>query len=317
MIQIEAAATIAGALAANIKRVIVGNQHAVEQGLVALIAGGHLLIEDVPGVGKTTFAKSLAISTGCIFKRIQFVPDLLPSDVMGVNVFNQRSGDFEFRPGPIMAQVVLADEINRAPPKTQAALLEAMEEQQITVDGVTYPLPDPFMVIATLNPIEYQGTFSLPEAQLDRFMARIHLGYASKEEELTIIARQERGHPIEELEAVASPEQVVLLRHAASEVQVEASVRDYIVSLVRTTREHPSVAYGASHRASLALFRAARSLALLRGREYVIPDDVKEMTSPVLAHRLVLTVEARARNIDGRRIIDELLRSLPVPGLPR
>ena len=317
MIKTGDAAALAQALAANVKKDMVGKEGAVEQGLMVLIAGGHLLIEDVPGLGKTTLAKSLAVSTGCVFKRIQFVPDLLPSEVTGVNIFNQKTSDFEFRPGPIISQVVLADEINRAPPKTQAALLEAMEERQVTVDGVTYPLPDPFFVVATLNPIEYQGTFPLPEAQLDRFMARIHLGYASKEEELTIIERQVRGNPMAGLKAVATPEQVVYLRQATQEVQVEQSVRDYIVSIVRASREHPAVAYGASHRASLSLFRAARALALLRGREYVIPDDVKELASVVLAHRLVRTVEARARSIDGPRIIEELLHSVPVPGLPR
>ncbi|MBF8267509.1 MAG: ATPase associated with various cellular activity, 3 [Dehalococcoidia bacterium] len=316
MNQLTEATKIAQALLDNVKRVIVGKDRAIESSLVALISRGHLLIEDVPGLGKTTLAKAIALSMGCSFKRIQFVPDLLPSDITGVNVYNQKTGEFEFRPGPIMAQVVLADEINRAPSKTQAALLEAMEEHQATVDGVTYPMARPFFIIATLNPVEYHGIFPLPEAQLDRFTMRVTLGYASFEQEMAIIERQEKQHPIEELAAVATPEQVLFLQEAAKGIYVDPLVRQYIVSLTQKTRQHQDTLLGASHRGSLALFQTSQALALMRGRDFVVPDDVKELSAGVLAHRLILTPEARARGLDGRKVITGMLDNLAVPGVP-
>ena len=316
MSQLANATETARALCSNVSQVLIVKQQTIEFCLVALIARGHLLIEDVPGLGKTTLAKALAVSTGCSFKRIQFVPDLLPGDITGVNIFNQRLEEFQFRPGPIMAQVVLADEINRAPAKTQAALLEAMEEYQTTVDGVTYLLPRPFFVIATQNPIEHHGTFSLPETQLDRFMMRVNLGYASQEEELAILARQERNHPLDDLAAVATPEEVTFLQEMVKDVYVDPLIRQYIVTLVQTTRRHQDLALGASHRASLALFRAVQALALTRGRQFATPDDVKELAAEVLAHRLILNAEARARGVGSEHIVRDLLEEIPVPGLP-
>ena len=299
----------------NVKRVIVGKDRAVEHCLVALLCQGHLLIEDVPGVGKTMLAKSLALSTGCAFKRIQFTPDLLPSDITGVSVYNQRSREFEFRAGPLMAQIVLADEINRATPKTQSALLEAMEERQVTVEGVTHDLPRPFFVVATQNPIEYEGTFPLPEAQLDRFLLRVGLGYPGFAEEMAIIERQERAHPIESLQEVTTPQEVVLTQEATREVYVDPLVRQYVVSLVEATRRHRDVALGASPRASLALFRGSQALALIRDRDYVIPDDVKELAEPVMAHRVIVSAAARMRGVDSRGIVRQILDDVPVPGV--
>ncbi len=296
----------------NVKQVIIGKDSVIEKALVAIICQGHILIEDVPGVGKTMLAKSLATSTGCTFKRIQFTPDLLPSDVTGVSVYNQKTGQFEFRPGPVMAQVVLTDEINRATPKTQSALLEAMEERQVTVEGVTYPRP--FFVIATQNPIEYEGTFPLPEAQLDRFLLRISLGYPSFQEELDIIENQERVHPIESLKAVATPNEILLLQEAAKEVYVDTLVRQYIVSLVEASRSHKDVALGASPRASLGLFRTARALALIRDRDYVIPDDVKELAEAVMAHRVIVSGAARMGGTESRAVVADILDQVPVPG---
>ena len=301
----------------NVSKVIVGKRAVIEQALAALIAQGHILVEDVPGVGKTMLAKSLSISIGCNFKRIQFTPDLLPSDVAGISVYNQATGEFQFRPGPIMAQVVLADEINRATPKTQSALLEAMEEGQISVDGVTYALPAPFMVLATQNPIEYEGTFPLPEAQLDRFLMRISLGYPTFSEELSVIEQQEQTHPIDELQAVASPGDVTGLQDAAKNVYVDSAVREYIVTLIDATRNHEDVSLGASPRASLGMFRAARGLAIMRDRDYVIPDDVKELAHAVLAHRLILSPSARMRGLQTAQVIDGLLESVAVPGATR
>ena len=301
----------------NVSRVIVGKTPVIEQALAALIAQGHLLVEDVPGVGKTMLAKSLATSLGCTFKRIQFTPDLLPSDVSGISVYDQRTGDFNFRPGPIMSQVVLADEINRATPKTQSALLEAMEELQVTVDGVTHPLEHPFIVIATQNPIEHEGTFPLPEAQLDRFLMRISLGYPDFTEEMSIIEQQEQEHPIGSLEAVATPDEVVKMQTAAKSVYVDRLVRQYIVTLVEATRQHQDIALGASPRASLGLFRAARALALVQDRDFVLPDDIKALAVPVMAHRIILSSSARMRGVAQSEVVSELLESVAVPGATR
>ena len=301
----------------NVSKVIVGKRAVIEQAMAAVIAQGHILVEDVPGVGKTMLAKSLSISIGCNFKRIQFTPDLLPSDVAGVSIYNQATGEFQFRPGPIMAQVVLADEINRATPKTQSALLEAMEELQVTVDGVTHHLEHPFVVVATQNPIEYEGTFPLPEAQLDRFLMRISLGYPEFEEELAVIEQQEQAHPIDSLEAVANPKDVIGLQQAAKEVYVDRAVREYIVSLTEATRNHRDVALGASPRASLGLFRAARALALVLDRDYVIPDDIKMLAAPVTAHRIILSPSARMRGVRSADLVSDLLNTLTVPGATR
>ena len=299
----------------NVAKVIVGKTTVVEQALATLVAQGHILVEDVPGVGKTTLSKALAISIGCSFQRIQFTPDLLPSDVTGISVYNQQSGDFNFRPGPIMSQVVLADEINRATPKTQAALLEAMEEHQVTVDGVTHPLQPPFMVVATQNPIEYEGTFPLPEAELDRFLMRLSLGYPDFAEEMAIIERQEMTHPIDSLEPVASPAEVVNMQEAAKQVYVDRLVRHYIVTLTEATRSHRDVALGASPRATLGLFRTARALALVQDRDYVVPDDIKMLAPAALSHRIVLSPAARMRGIRSEVVITELLNQVNVPGM--
>ncbi|HEU0020932.1 MAG TPA: MoxR family ATPase [Dehalococcoidia bacterium] len=301
----------------NVANVIVGKTSVVEQAVAALIAEGHLLVEDVPGVGKTMLAKSIATSIGCTFKRIQFTPDLLPSDVTGISIYNQQKGEFEFREGPIMAQVVLADEINRATPKTQSALLEAMEEHQVTVDGVTHFLESPFLVMATQNPIEYEGTFPLPEAQLDRFLMRISLGYPDFNEEMSIIERQEQTHPIDSLGAVAGPDDIRHLQQAAKSVFVDQLVRQYVVSLTEATRRHGEVTLGASPRASLGMFRAARALALVQDRDYVIPDDVKSLASSVMSHRLVLSPSARMRGVQSTDVVADLLRTVPVPGAAR
>jgi MoxR-like ATPase len=299
----------------NVSKVIVGKISVIEQALATLVADGHMLVEDVPGVGKTMLAKSIAISIGCSFKRIQFTPDLLPSDVTGISVYNQSNGEFEFREGPVMAQVVLADEINRATPKTQSALLEAMEENQVTVDGVTHRLESPFLVMATQNPIEYEGTFPLPEAQLDRFLMRISLGYPEFMEEMAIIEHQEKVHPIESLQPVSTPEEVISLQEAAKSVYVDQLVRQYIVSLSEATRSHREVSLGASPRASLGLFRTSRALALMRDRDYVIPDDVKLLAPAVMAHRLVLSPSARMRGVSSADVVTDLLSTVPVPGV--
>ena len=301
----------------NVSKVIVGKRPVIEQALAALVAQGHLLVEDVPGVGKTMLAKSISVSVGCTFKRIQFTPDLLPSDVSGISIYSQQTGEFQFRPGPIMAQVVLADEINRATPKTQSALLEAMEELQVTVDGVTHYLEHPFIVMATQNPIEYEGTFPLPEAQLDRFLMRISLGYPDFNEELSVIEIQESTHPIATLEAVATPEDVVAMQEAAKEIYVDQVVREYIVSLVEATREQRDIALGASPRASLGLFRASRALALVQDRDYVIPDDIKDLAVSVIAHRLILSSSARMRGMRSADVVLDLLNQVAVPGATR
>ena len=314
MKETRSAVEVAQRIVENVSKVIVGKKPVIEQALAAVIAQGHILIEDVPGVGKTMLAKSLSISIGCSFKRIQFTPDLLPSDIVGVSIYNQSTGEFQFRPGPVMAQVVLADEINRATPKTQSALLEAMEELQVSVDGVTRYLERPFVVMATQNPIEYEGTFPLPEAQLDRFLMRISLGYPSFAEEISVIEQQEQTHPIDHLEAVATPEDVISLQDAAKQVYVDITVREYIVSLMEATRNHEDIYLGASPRASLGMFRAVRAMALLQDRDYVIPDDVKGLAYAVLAHRLILAPSARMRGQQTRQIVDGLLESVPVPG---
>ena len=313
----QSALGIARKIVDNVSKVIVGKNSVIEQALAAIIAQGHLLIEDVPGVGKTMLAKSISISMGCSFKRIQFTPDLLPSDIVGVSIYNQSTGEFQFRPGPVMAQVVLVDEINRATPKTQSALLEAMEELQVTVDGVSRLLERPFVVMATQNPIEYEGTFPLPEAQLDRFLLRISLGYPNFAEELSVIEQQEQTHPIDDLKAVTNPEEVISLQDAAKNIYVDGTVREYIVGLIEATRNHEDVYLGASPRASLGMFRVVRAMALLQDRDYVIPDDVKDLANAVLGHRLILAPSARMRGLQTRQVIDGLLETVPIPGASR
>ncbi len=301
-------------LVENVEHVILGKRPVLERILVALLCEGHVLIEDVPGVGKTMLARALAMSTGCEFRRIQFTPDMLPSDVTGVFIFNQKTQEFEFRPGPILSQIVLADEINRAPPKTQSALLEAMEERQITVDGQTYPMPHPFLVLATQNPIEYEGTFPLPEAQVDRFMMRVHLGYPSREHEIKILDVQRHHHPIEDVEQVVSREELLQAQEAVKEVYVDDLVKAYIVDLVTATRKHSDVYLGASPRGSLFLFKGARALAAMQGRDYVLPDDVKALAVPILAHRIIVSPDARVREVRSEDIIQDIVNSVPVPG---
>jgi len=299
-------------VAANVERVIIGKRQEVRLTLVALLCRGHLLIEDVPGTGKTMLAKALARSLGCSFRRIQFTPDLLPSDVTGLSIYNQKTQEFEFRPGPIMAQVVLADEINRATPKTQSSLLECMEEHQATIDGTTYQMPEPFLVIATQNPIEYEGTFALPEAQLDRFMLRIRLGYPSPADEKTILDEQKISHPIDELGEVLGVAELLELQAAVRKVYVDPSVADYIVRLVNATRTHPDVYLGASPRGSLALYRTSQALAALTGRDYVIPDDIKALAESALAHRLIIKTSSSMHDIDPRQVIAEILNTVPL-----
>ena len=299
----------------NTSKVIVGKRDVIELAVATLIAQGHLLIEDVPGVGNPMLAKSLATSIGCSFNRIHCPPDLLPSDITGLSIYNQQNGQFEFRQGPLMSQVVLADEINRATPKTQSALLESMEEHQITVDGVTHPLHAPFIVLATQNPIEYEGTFPLPEAQLDRFLMRINLGYPSVEEELEIISEQEMAHPITVLESVTTPSGILEMQEAVNSIYVDSLIREYIVKLTESTRSHPEVYLGASPRASLGLFKTARALALIRERDYVIPDDVKFLAPTVLSHRIILAPSARMQGIRSMDIVDNLLSELAIPGI--
>ncbi len=301
-------------LVGNLSKVIVGKKQTLELTIIGLLCQGHLLIEDVPGVGKTILARSLAKSLGCSFKRIQFTPDMLPSDVTGVSIFNQVTREFEFRPGPVMAQIVLADEINRATPKTQSALLEAMEERQMTVDGTTYPLPSPFMVIGTQNPIEYEGTFPLPEAQLDRFLLKIRLGYPGLNDEIQILDLQQLRHPIETLQSIISQEEIKQAEEIVKTVYVSPAVKRYIVDLVRQTREHADVYLGASPRGSLGLYKAGQARAAMLGRDYVLPDDVKALSVAVLAHRMVVNPAARLRNLSSEKVIQEILANLAVPG---
>lgn len=297
----------------QVETVIVGKRDTVEKAVVALLCNGHLLIEDIPGVGKTTLAKTLALSLGCAFKRIQFTPDLLPADITGTSIFNQKDQEFEFRPGPIFANVVLADEINRATPKTQAALLECMEELQVSSDGVTHHLPRPFFVIATQNNIEHAGTYPLPEAQLDRFLMRVGIGYPTVEDEVRILDAQVRSHPIGAVRAVVSTEELLGMQDAVRNVFVHKSVQNYIVELVTATRDHHQVEVGASPRGSLALLHAAQGYAAVQGRAFVLPDDVKTLASSVLAHRIVLSPEARARGIGDVAVVSDLLNRIPVP----
>jgi MoxR-like ATPase len=297
----------------NIERVIVGKREVVDLLLVALLCEGHVLIEDVPGTGKTMLAKSLARTLNCSFRRIQFTPDLLPSDVTGVSFFNQRAQEFEFRPGPIFAQVVLADEINRATPRTQAALLECMEERQVSVEGQTRPLPRPFLVLATQNPIELEGTFPLPEAQLDRFLMRLEVGYPNDEQEKAIVRRFRADSPLDELPAVVSERELTAMQRAVREVHVAEPVEDYVVRLVRASRLHPALQLGGSPRATLGLYRCAQALAGLQGRAYVLPDDVKRLAPAVLTHRLIASAQSRLRGRAAADILAELLNSVPVP----
>ena len=301
------------AIVANIRRVIQGTEDSVRLALVCMVAEGHLLIEDVPGVGKTTLAKALAQSLDAEWHRIQFTPDLLPSDVTGVTVYNRNKGTFDFRPGGVFANVVLGDEINRASPKTQSALLEAMEEGQVTVDAKTYRLPRPFMVIATQNPIEHEGTYPLPDSQLDRFLMRIHMGYPARDAEITMLDTHATSNIIDDLTSVASAADVESMIEVARGIHVAPSLKGYIVDLAEATRRHPSLALGMSPRSALALQRAARALAAASGRDYVVPDDIKGIAKPVLEHRLTLTPEARLGSVESNDLLDDILRSVPVP----
>lgn len=302
---------IADRIQANVEQVIIGKSSAVRLVLVAVLCEGHVLIDDVPGVGKTMLARSIAKSLELLFRRIQFTPDLLPSDILGVNVYNQKTGEFEFKPGPVISHVVLADEINRGTPKTQSSLLECMEERQISVDGATHPMPRPFLVIATQNPIEQYGTFPLPEAQVDRFQVRVHLGYPSLEEEISIVAAQKEKHPIDEIKPVITKEELLNLQHQVRAVHMDQSLQDYLVKLVNRTRSHEQLFLGASPRGSLALFKGAQALAALQGRDYVLPDDLKQLAIPTLAHRLIprgpRTWEA------AEEIMKSILMEIPVP----
>jgi MoxR-like ATPase len=306
-------AEIARRLRANIQKVIIGKDEKIDLALIALLCGGHLLLEDVPGTGKTTLAKTIARSLGLTFQRIQFTPDLLPSDVTGIYFFDQKEQEFVFRPGPIFSQILLADEINRATPRTQAALLEAMQEGQVTVDIATHALPRPFLVMATQNPIELEGTFPLPEAQLDRFLMKLAIGYPDAEEENSILLRFEQRDPLETLPAVVTPEEILQMQGAVRQVRVEESVRHYVVNVCRLTRSHEDIELGASPRATMALYRTCQALAAVRGRDFVIPDDVKEMAPPVLTHRLVVSPQTRLRGRRPDDIIRELVDAVPVP----
>lgn len=297
----------------NVQKVIVGKDEVINLTLTAMLCEGHLLLEDVPGTGKTTLARALAASMGCSFRRIQFTPDLLPSDVTGLSWFNQKTQEFEFRPGPILSQVVLADEINRATPRTQSALLEAMQERQTTVEGVTRPIPRPFLVLATQNPVELEGTFPLPEAQLDRFLLRVTIGYPSLVEENQILERFNQSDPLPELGAVTTPEEILALEAARRAIRVETSVRDYIVRVARATREHPEIDLGASPRATLALYQTAQAWAAIEGRDYVLPDDVKKLAPYVLTHRLMISPQAQLRGRQPDQLVADIVATVPVP----
>lgn len=301
------------AVLSNVSKVIVGKSEVIELTLAALLCEGHVLIEDVPGTGKTTLAKALARSLDCSFQRIQFTPDLLPSDVTGLYFFNQKTQEFEFRPGPVLAQVVLADEINRATPRTQAALLEAMQEHQVSVDLHTHPLPRPFLVLATQNPIELEGTFPLPEAQVDRFLIKVRLGYPSELDENSLLLRFEQHDPLDELQPVLTTEKLLTFQQQVRSIRVEDSVRQYSVQVTRATRSHPAVELGVSPRGSLALYRTAQALAALRGRDFVIPDDIKYLAPSVLTHRISIHPQTRLRGRTPEQVITEIVASVPVP----
>ena len=310
----RAAQKLADEMVRNVEQVIVGKIETIRLAVIALSSGGHILIEDAPGVGKTMLARSLAKSIGCTFHRIQFTPDMLPGDITGVSIYNQKTADFEFRPGPIMTQIVLADEINRATPKLQSALLECMEEGQITVDGITHKMPSPFHVLATQNPLEYEGTFPLPETQLDRFLLRISLGYPSQSDEITIMESQQYLHPIEQLGPVIEADDILSLQKTVRKIYVDDLVKRYIALLVEATRHHPALHLGASPRGSLGLFRTAQGRALMLGRDFVLPDDVKALAEPVLAHRIIVRATGYSSDNNSRAIITELLETVPVPG---
>jgi len=297
----------------NIQKVIVGKEEMIQLLMAGVLCEGHILLEDVPGTGKTTLARALAASLGCTFRRIQFTPDLLPTDITGLSWFNQKKQEFEFRPGPIMSQIVLADEINRATPRTQSALLEAMQERQITGDGVTRPLPRPFIVLATQNPVELEGTFPLPEAQVDRFLMRVEIGYPDQREENQILERFRANDPLASLEPVTTPEEVNRLIELRKSVKIEESIRDYIVRISRATRENQDIQLGASPRASLALYQTAQAWAAIQGREYVIPDDIKFLAPYVLCHRLIISAQAQLRGRDARQLIRDVVEAVPVP----
>ncbi|MGM7703782.1 AAA family ATPase [Pseudalkalibacillus sp. Hm43] len=299
----------------NVENVMVGKRQATELSIVALLTGGHILLEDVPGVGKTMMVRSIAQSVGAKFNRIQFTPDLLPSDLTGVSIYNQKSMEFEFRAGPLMGNIVLADEINRTSPKTQSALLEAMEEQSITVDGFTHKLPEPFFVMATQNPIEYEGTYPLPEAQLDRFLLKIKMGYPTASEEMQVLSRNEKAQPIDELTAVLNLDDLLKLQKQVKSVFVEESVKQYIIDLVIRTRKHSGIHLGVSPRGSLALMKTAQAYALLLNRDYVVPDDIKYLAKSVLCHRIILKPEARFDGYTPEKVVEEILERTPVPVL--
>ena len=304
--------TFVAPLIENVEHVIVGKRQAIEYVMVALLCEGHVLLEDVPGSGKTMLARSIAASLGISFKRIQCTPDLLPNDITGVSVFNQKSGEFEFKPGPIFVNILLADEINRATPRTQAALLEAMQEQQVTVDGVTRDLPRPFLVLATQNPIEYEGAFPLPEAQLDRFLMRLSIGYPSRTEERQILTNLWREHPITKIGKVVDGQDLSTLQRRVWDVNVDTTLQDYIVALTEATRRHPDLSLGVSPRGSLALLKGAQALAAIRGRDYVIPDDIKTLVPLTLAHRLILKPEAELRGRTAHTILEDVLENTPL-----
>jgi MoxR-like ATPase len=311
---IRLVAEVTERIAQNVGQVIIGKRNEVRLTILGLLCKGHILIEDIPGVGKTMMARALARAIGCTFSRIQFTPDMLPSDVTGVSIYNQRTNEFEFRPGPIMAQIVLADEINRATPKTQSALLEAMEEKQVTVEGVTYHMDNPFMILATQNPIEYEGTFPLPEAQLDRFMMRVQMGYPTPAEEIAILSSQQYQHPIHNLQQVIGVEDLIRAQQAITYVYVAEEIKQYIINLVTASRVHPDVYLGSSPRGSLALFRTSQARAAMAGRDYVIPDDVKQLAEVTLAHRIIIGPSARIKEISSRTIVREIVETTPVPG---
>jgi MoxR-like ATPase len=298
-----------------IETVIVGKRDSVELAVLGLLCNGHILIEDIPGVGKTMLAKALAAALGAQYRRIQFTPDLLPADITGTSIFNQKSGEFSFRPGPVFTNVLLADEINRATPKTQSSLLECMEEFQVTVDGATRQLQRPFFVVATENPIEYRGTYPLPEAQLDRFLMRINIGYPEPEQEVVILERQVKQHPIHSVEPVVEQEEVLRMQESIKDVHIDSSLKQYLVELVAATRDHPMLELGASPRASLGLMRTGQARAVLRGRDFVLPDDIKALAAPVLCHRLILKPEARVSQTGAPEVVDEVLEQLPVPAV--